>query len=193
MSFPSSRRGFSIAGVLCGLFLLTGALRADVDTTWTVENGSLPAHSGKLGAILTGSFTIDNTTDSIVEINLEINDYILTPPEPPYQVPFTNLEFVVGDSNYLFASSGGPCGVNCQIVLNFVTPLTAAGGKVGIDNSSGGYETLWWGGPSTPLLFSDAYVVSPEPSIPLLTFLAGMGVAGLALARRRRRAATNAG
>ncbi len=65
MKLLGGKRRFCFAGVLGGLFLLTGVLQADVTTTWTIHNGDLwdpYLDPSQVIGDLTGSFTFDSTT-----------------------------------------------------------------------------------------------------------------------------------
>lgn len=170
---------FACVGALCGLFLLTGALQADVTTTWTVGNGQLYYDFGSGPVVvgdLTGTFTFDSTLDSITSLNLQADVLYLTPP------PITFTTLFIGNSNALFAIDDFFC---CAVGLAFLQPLTSAGGTVGIssDPSQGGFALL---GPEVLLNFNGAYVTTPEPSVPALIFVSAMGMVGLVFARRRR-------
>jgi hypothetical protein len=167
---------FSFAGVLCGLFLLTGVLQAD--NTWTVHNGDLYYDFGSGPVVvgdLTGSFTFDGT--SITSLNLQAQILYLTPPPILFTTNFA------GDSGQLFAIDDDfSC---CLLGLTFLQPLTLGGGTVGIssDPDVGGLALL----PYDALLnFNGAYATTPEPSIPVLIFVSAMGMVGLVYARRRR-------
>jgi hypothetical protein len=180
----------SFASLVCGLFLMTGALRATT-TTWTVENGSLYAPSDPTPvADLTGSFTFDGA--NITTINLLVYDSFL-----PASIPFTNTspaEPLVGSSAELIAWGDNVC--PCFLSLVFDPALTAAGGTVNLSGNST-YSAVWWseeveGG---SLFFDGAYVTTnpvPEPVTAGLAILSCAGLAGLAMVRRKRSAKSQA-
>ncbi len=183
MKLLGGKRRFCFAGVLAGLFLLTGVLQADVTTTWTIHNGDLYIGDYPFPAAdLTGSFTFDSTADAITSMNMVVNDYYFEYDLGGFPIPFT-MHFG-GNSTGLEA--GGDFGCPCGFGLTFLQPLTSAGGTVGIDPTMSGYGADWWG--EEGLYFQGAYVTSPEPSVPAQIFLSALGMIGLVYVRRRRRA-----
>ncbi len=75
MRILGSRRRVSLVGVLCGLFLLTGVLQADVTTTWTIHNAYLYYDGSPIPFEVTGSFTFDSTlgpNGTITSINMQV-------------------------------------------------------------------------------------------------------------------------
>ncbi|MFZ1005407.1 MAG: hypothetical protein WAN65_01135 [Candidatus Sulfotelmatobacter sp.] len=184
MRLFGNSRCVSVASLVCGLFLMTGALQATT-TTWTVENGSLYASGDPTPvADLTGSFTFDGTV--ITSINLSVYDTFF-----PTSIPFTNTSPAVplaGNSIGLTAWGDNDC--ECYLNLLFDPALTSAGGTANIGANST-YNAIWWYEEEDvgPLFFDGAYVTTnpvPEPVTAGLAILSCVGLAGLAIVRRQR-------
>jgi hypothetical protein len=175
----------SVASLVCGLCLMTGALQATT-TTWTVENGSLYAPGDPAPvADLTGSFTFDGT--NITSINLSVYDSFL-----PASIPFTNTSPnfpLAGGSTELTAWGDNNC--ECFLDLLFDPALTSAGGTANLAGNST-YNAIWWYFDDVgPLYFNGAYVTTnpvPEPVTAGLAVLSCAGLAGLTIVRRKRAA-----
>jgi hypothetical protein len=183
MRILGSSTRLSCAGILCGLFLVPGAVQATT-TTWTIQNGGLYSSAG--GALvgdLTGSFAFDGTT--YTSINMTLVD-----PLGGDLIQFTKTANIGPGSNADEMGASSDSSNQRGFTLFFLQPLTSAGGTVDINSTTSDYGDFSHGDFIAIWVFSGAYVTTtpiPEPSTAGLACLSVIGALGIASVRRRRR------